>query len=820
MNSKIYWVIRAFFQKIIFTINSLRYRFISRIDSMIRKSHFSLYILKRVIWDTLSYSLLTLVLYYADSLLGKLLKQEIFPTDISSTIAIIVGGMGICGVILGLYCSNIASVYTQIYTNAPKSISDAFHRDVITNKCIKRITGSIVFGCILLIECTVVRCPYYVSLITWLILLIWAVVTFGVTRNRTYVLSNSYSLSENIYPLIFSLIRKAKGKSFMGKDASFQNHLQKIVAKQLDTLTDIAIYNQNSDTKNNAAMLQFMKGNLNLLQLYWSMKSQIPFDSYWFEDEFVHKQWHWASDYEVQLRVKTGTALEHEKRRNAIWFEERVLEINEICLNKLIKDRDYYNVYLYLLQIGSVVKYAIKGKTLSYWSSKLIKIIGKTIPLCKLNEELETNRKTQNAIVDADALAYIGIILEINRNVSDLNIQSIMNRSVEIADSGIINYTDNQFYNIDTFKKLLSCIKVEKRNEKRRITPNWYIEQMIAKEIFDFCNEVIDVLKNIYKNLLDLGIQLDSSDGHTLAIIALCRFFEMQSKTAPIMQSLESIIPALENKHKDRVIIWDECRYKDFREYQDEVFEKYIKSIICCSESFAMENWNNRENLPDYLGECYNNICECLIQGIEKNDYDRFCKMHVLFLKLTILYKEYIRSDLIKHKEQYLQNRIYYVITAPCVEYAKISSYAIIWGEFINDHRWGELIVTETKKFMEGELGREFIETLPNILKTRMTVLHGIGNRDLVHTDWDQRIESLMRSSDKCQLEYEKTGRRVLKTNSRLIKALCSIEHNYLGFDNPPEDVYIIMCINDLVTADKRYYGRFDWGKEINEEDE
>ena len=97
------------------------------------------------------------------------LKPEL-AQDIGVVTAIIVGGMGIAGVILGLYCSSIASIYSQKYSSAPKSISDAFHRDIITNKSIKQITGFIAFGSLLLFECVAIRCPYFVSVIVFLVL--------------------------------------------------------------------------------------------------------------------------------------------------------------------------------------------------------------------------------------------------------------------------------------------------------------------------------------------------------------------------------------------------------------------------------------------------------------------------------------------------------------------------------------------------------------------------------------------------------------------------------------------------------------------------
>lgn len=68
----------------------------------------------------------------------------------SILVDIVIGGIGVAGVILGLYCSNMTSVYSSKYTNAPVTISSAFQRDVVTNRCIKQITGYIIFCVIIL----------------------------------------------------------------------------------------------------------------------------------------------------------------------------------------------------------------------------------------------------------------------------------------------------------------------------------------------------------------------------------------------------------------------------------------------------------------------------------------------------------------------------------------------------------------------------------------------------------------------------------------------------------------------------------------------
>lgn len=59
--------------------------------------------------------------------------------------------IGVVGVFLGLYCSNVMSMFAEKYANAPQKISRLFENDVVTNKCIKAITDYLIFSIIVLV---------------------------------------------------------------------------------------------------------------------------------------------------------------------------------------------------------------------------------------------------------------------------------------------------------------------------------------------------------------------------------------------------------------------------------------------------------------------------------------------------------------------------------------------------------------------------------------------------------------------------------------------------------------------------------------------
>lgn len=207
MNSKWYWLIRQKYRNLKFQIKKAAFRLNERKESSERLSSFSRIVIRTLLVQVAINLVLVAVLYVGDKLL--LSAMEIFAktqTDpliaaLSESILvdIVIGGIGVAGVILGLYCSNMTSVYSSKYTNAPATISSAFQRDVVTNRCIKQITGYIIFCVIILFGCLIGISFSYVSIIALLFLTIRMIITFSITGNRMYQLSNTFNISDKFY---------------------------------------------------------------------------------------------------------------------------------------------------------------------------------------------------------------------------------------------------------------------------------------------------------------------------------------------------------------------------------------------------------------------------------------------------------------------------------------------------------------------------------------------------------------------------------------------------------------------------------------------
>lgn len=194
MNTRLYWTIKNFFQKIVFDTKRLIYVLKEKFSKQCNLLHIQFDILKVVLWQIFLAIVFVLLLKKCDALLLSYLKLDSVSLDMFKDITI--GGMGIAGVILGLYCANISSIFSAKYSNVPSDLATLYQRDVITNSCINQIIRYIVVCSIFLFECVFEQPLGIASIIVLLFLTVQMVITFSVTGNRSYMLSDTFSVGD------------------------------------------------------------------------------------------------------------------------------------------------------------------------------------------------------------------------------------------------------------------------------------------------------------------------------------------------------------------------------------------------------------------------------------------------------------------------------------------------------------------------------------------------------------------------------------------------------------------------------------------------
>ena len=365
MNKRVYWRIRKSLLTFIFKCKSFAYR---RIDSTEAHKEYSLFrklIFKKTGVGFAKAVLFTSVLLCLDRLLLTIKNIPVVEGDVF--VNVVVGGIGVAGVILGLYCANISSVYSTKFASAPKKVSAAFQHDRLTQKCTSAIVDYIIFGFITVVR---VMLNFYISWATVLTTAIWSVVviiSYSIAGNRAYQLSDVYSVADDSFRILYRTVSKDLCRDIYSTDTNFQYYFFKVAEKQLNLRKAIQMYGASITSGENSAMVDFMCSNLALIKDYWDIKHTIGRTSLWFRRDEKYQKWHLASHPEARISLETGTPLSVRDEPNYWWFEDEIMSINRSCLNNLLEQRDYTSLHTYVVVLENVSETAISCKEANYY---------------------------------------------------------------------------------------------------------------------------------------------------------------------------------------------------------------------------------------------------------------------------------------------------------------------------------------------------------------------------------------------------------------------------------------------------------------------
>ena len=711
--------------------------------------------------------------------------------------------IGVSGVFLGLYCANIMSMYAEKYANAPQKISRLFESDIVTNRCIQTITNYLIFS-IMILFLLVMQIDIGITMIIVSGFKgLEIIVSFGFMSRRTYQFSDMYYVTNVVYKDMYKiLLHLNKGKWFIN-DNNFQNHYKKQAKKCLEVLTEVNDYNLEKEEKISVSVENFMKNNVALLYSYWSEKSKIPYDSYWFDDKVIYKKWYNADDSEITVALRTGTLLGHDVVKNYLWLEEEIEKINDNCLQYLIDKKSFAGVIRWLGTLADLSKRAVESGNVGYYVDYLYKIQKK---LQKTIVEQNFSLEEEMALAEHIVVSYLAVLIDIRKYLE--------NQGGEVCLCDIRSFEgkrwkfSSRYHNYADVRKIHDGIRTEIKLEGKRITPEWYINQVIAKHYYeDILHMYYQINLAVNQYIPELAETLLEQKKNAGAMVVFAKYSEVRSKAKMAEGVLDKNLSWLLEFQKEKSIIWKDKPDVNITRKFDEIYKGMSSKWCQCTSIFALEHWDTYEQYPDILGACATYLCEILIDAIIENEFDTFSSNYKNLLGVLLLYQEYSRKELIQIKEVYRQSAVLAVYTNPIIEYSMISGYAYLWGEISGDSRWKELILENTEKNVtKNDVGKKFCELLTTI-RNRMPAFY---YRDILHTQWCQKVETVLSSNENIRWKSDRFY-EVYDGESKLLRSVLSVrnEHDFLKCE--AFEIYAVVVLNRFLQEDSKYRSRDGW---------
>lgn len=621
--------------------------------------------------------------------------------EASDFINIVVAGIGVAGVLLALYCSNIAAVFSARYSQAPEEVFNLFVNSFITGAGVKAVLFYIAYSLCFVYRLWKISATSYLLTGVWSIFTIAIVLAFGRLGFESLNLTDAFRLLRNEYNEIeysFEILNK-KGLLAKGKAAE---NIQSIT---LSNLRDMAIVERNAFANGDFAqesLLSFMCSNIFLLMRYMEIKENIPFNSSWFPYKQVNLKWYEIPGYQRQMAVNLGGGILPKEEKNLYFIEQWISYINISGIPHLVEDGNLGNQRFYFEKLGKALSKGIPLLECNFIADHTFDIQNKWI------NGWGKGQYGDSIIITAESIGflYVSYLVGILKKLRGINVEEQVTSADSCKNFEDIDFHKTIFSNVPKCRNLFEQINNELVVTGKRLTPDWFVVQFHAKALFEGVERIrTDTFEQgiiRMKQLLDVLLERKE---YIASAFVLVRMREYHSKWDALAQAIKTIKENCRKYQRDRETYpWMEGKEnlsKKWNELMTNVADirmEVLQHVIAKHDVYGQ--WLQRN--MDILGQLFDMENQWILECIVDNKINRFSKTYEKYKKIAISYTQIIARTIEKEDKnpQWVFNQVY----KPIIDLILISGYVLLWGEIINDSKWKETVAVRSDSQLDAKV--------------------------------------------------------------------------------------------------------------------
>ena len=473
------------------------------------------------------------------------IDQEIFSQ-------FLICGIGVAGVFLALYYSNIATIYSSEYANTISKIRKLFEYEISQNINLNKINTYIIQSILILLTMMIGLPIWYIFIIYMIIKSINIIISFIINGNTIYEFSNIYNTLLNREKELLLHMDSVTEKGYLNNDLNFQNFHGKQAVRILEDMSAVNNYIiETNDLNKKDSILEFMENNIYILQYYLCIKNQIIYKSLWFQKKMQHKKWYSADFSEKGIALNTGTELQPKDIIDIDWFEINMLKMNENAIMFFIKNGCIKEITYYIKTISDSIPYWIKFGNIELWHEHIEKII---VAIKNTINNYKSYKKEISDFFEIICYLYIHYVLSVREFIEkiDLNECDKFFKNDYRFTEKELQQINNKIFNNDEFYNIYKALKNEKDIEKKIITPNWYVKQRVSKLYINEINNLLKLVEKIYVMNFNMGMELFENKEYTYSASFIINENEMYNKVNLIQETCNIIFDNLLNNNIER----------------------------------------------------------------------------------------------------------------------------------------------------------------------------------------------------------------------------------------------------------------------------
>lgn len=824
-----YWRLRQLLSKLYFNLSRLIFSYRLDIRDMQENISITNTVAKSILWKTIISLAVVVILerleYFLErhwELISSIMEinqvalvGQSFPYDtLFGAIA------GLTGLFLGLYFAAISSLISGVYSTHPGTLLSVFLRERAGRHYIGVLAFTAVYSIILLCYISLGQVPGIMNTIVVTVFCCYGIYSFARLGTRIFAFFDPAQLAHTIFTDIHKSIKSSTIEGFAWKDSNYQAYYHRQAKQGINTLSVLVRFCFSSEQPPENSLLEALKGSVNLIIEYQKEKAHIPSESNWYTQHYDHQNWFLANASQLDIALRTATALQPKLKSDNYWLEQQILDIILLATKDYLKRDDVESTYLVLYNINILLQ-EFGSKLELKQAIKLINTIE-----TMLDEYIDQMRSEGKddvlstafwmALVDCYGLMYISSLLGFfNEFGADPKgtIQKLMESVNWNSPKGA--YESNFPYRmLERLEYVFEHLKFEKSVEEQIISPSWYRDQLIIGRFAELVDEASSDLVTMGVEFYRRKTELFYQQKQYAACVLLghrglewCRKADYQINNCPVMSDM------LNEYHVLKELLWPTWQWENLRN-QISNLEKDIYKVMARCLPLIVESSKDGK-FPDLFGKTYHMILLEIYQFLKVTDTKAVKELIPLFFVSVFQAHEGLR----KKTAGWTDPKSSLIFSSePIADLMELSGYALVYSELYEIPELWDLFKTCWDPYFDSCPDKtQAAQYLNNLNRFRKSI-HGFTPHSLIYSSWKSELEQLLKSKGLITNNSYPRQKQKLLHKSPLIRALSSSNS---GFHCTCTELFLLVYVADrpesaTLSFNDRFGFKKQWEREIN----
>jgi hypothetical protein len=265
--------------------------------------------------------------------------------------------------------------------------------------------------------------------------------------------------------------------------------------------------------QNGRPLVSLVGHTIDFLAVYEVIKEQIPSDSYWYPEQFKHKDWYATAGYNVKIAHVTGTSLQPDMVRNLNWVEDQLYPYILRCITVSLNEGRHLETMRVLNKVESYIAVlAFAGDaTKAFDLIDQVSSVVVELAILKPDTASKLSKIEKLSLVEAVATMPISIALSLAAYANNHSREILAGKveGVRWGASKSLYVQGLPSHLLPQMEWLQRRMEFERLAEGKHVTPFWYQLEFLcfseakalAKTIGEFPERSKSYFHNVYEKL-------------------------------------------------------------------------------------------------------------------------------------------------------------------------------------------------------------------------------------------------------------------------------------------------------------------------------